>query len=223
MPPTKMTSDLTEREARAIELLSTVAKGSMVRVWTRGVCLPASRISCEFLRSVGIPANPVAVDMVYENDAFRERVAAEGEPDMDTLMRWRAEGVIRGGIVYHAREIYPDQEFDPDGWDGGHCVVTFKSASGKRYLLDLTADQSNLPEHGLIFDVICCPIPEDWIEGKGGAVIEQSSQHGTIRMTYIAHPEDQSHLETQAWQCYDDPFNMARSLVMTLRARMEED
>lgn len=217
---------LTPYEARAVQLLATEAKLAMVKVWEKRVCLGASRIAVEFLRSVGISANPIAVDMVYENAAFVARMAEEGEPDdLDTLLRWREEGAVRGGIVYHARERYPDAyaagEISPDGWEGGHCVVTFKAQSGQRWVLDLTADQSDQPENGIeLGDAAVLPVPDDWVKGEGGSWF---ARENGVRVLYQAHPEDQSYLDTPAWQSYDDPFNMTRSIVMTLQARMKEE
>lgn len=216
---------LTPLQRRAIDLLANEAKPAWQRASaTRGICIPATRIACEVLKAAGLAASPVAVDVVYENQAWLDHVAANGEPQTsDELMALFDQGIVKGGILYHARERGIDPallgEVTDDTWRGGHLVATFLTREGRRYVFDQTIDQCDKPDKDIVFPgTVIIEVPPDWAEG--GEFVAAPLPMGQV--AYQAWPHDQSYLSTEIWNFLDDPFNVMRAVQATIVKRLRE-
>jgi hypothetical protein len=147
---------------------------------TRRTCIAHTRLATIVARQAGIRAEPLACKLVILNDqAFvraqelgRELAADDYEDGMWSL-----------GIGY-------GQDPEQKGYDG-HVVTVIE----RRWVLDLTLDQADRPQHNIHLRPGWFALPERFLSGEEGAT---GILDGTF-LRYTAMPDDRGFLTVPDW------------------------
>jgi len=146
----------------------------------RGTCILHTRIATLLARKAGVRARPLTCALTVAN---AEWLALAEELDrMPDVEEWRggewALGIGQGKA--------PGQK----GYDG-HVVVVVED----RWVLDLTLDQANRPQHGIEVRPGYFRVERDWL--RGGRRIAFRRNGAFIQ--YEARPEDRGFLAVPDW------------------------
>jgi hypothetical protein len=140
-------------------------------------CIAATAILNEVLDYFKLTARPLSAIATVFNPVMSERIAQEGMPTLEEAGRnWFPKGCY--SLAVGAGDP------DPGKWPG-HLVAVL----GGRVLIDLTLDQANRPQHGIVLPVpIIAPCDAEFLAGQ--AVV--AGIVGGCRVVYEARPGDRS-------------------------------
>lgn len=111
-------------------------------------CILSTAVGCEFLTQRGILAEPLPVQVMIFNKKFVEHAERVGRlPIGNELESWSKEDSSYSVAIGLGGDPLPGK------WPG-HLVILAE----KSYLIDLSIDQANRPEYGMVFEPIFCKI-----------------------------------------------------------------
>jgi hypothetical protein len=125
-------------------------------------CIAATAILNEVLDYFKLTARPLSVIATVFNPVMSERIEREGMPTLEEAERdWFPRGC-------HSLAVGAGDP-EPGKWPG-HLVTVL----GGRVLIDLTLDQANRPQHGIVLPVpIIAPPGRGFLDGGG-----RTGRHG---------------------------------------------
>jgi len=148
-------------------------------------CIAATAILNEVLDYFQLTASPLSVIATIFNPVMSERIAQEGMPTLEEAERdWFTKGCY--SLAVGAGDAQPGK------WPG-HLVTVL----GGRVLIDLTLDQANRPQHGIVLPMqILAPCDPDFLAGQARV----AGSVGGCRVVYEARPGDRSFERSNDWR-----------------------
>lgn len=162
--------------------------------WGGDSCIGATRIGMDVLKAAGVTDMfALSVRLYIFNQPFvdhAERIGRIAESPEETRA-WEAEdGSWAIGVG-----IPPPGPPLPNRWPG-HLVLIVE----RRILWDLSVDQANRPQHGIVFDgPVVLPVSEPFLRGRDKLVKQWPTPAGTLALTYEARPSDKSFRASPNW------------------------
>jgi len=148
-------------------------------------CIAATAILNEVLDYFKLTARPLSVIATVFNPVMSERIAQEGMPTLEEAERdWFTKGCY--SLAVGAGDAQPGK------WPG-HLVTVL----GGRVLIDLTLDQANRPQHGIVLPMqILAPCDPDFLAGQAWVAGIVSG----CWVVYQARPGDRSFERSNDWK-----------------------
>jgi hypothetical protein len=183
----------------------------------RDTCVFAAWTGREVLRRFGISAKAVAVRALVANSIAWEATSG----DWDKLLEGDEFGHGEGGWVMLMGALKSQPE--PGRWCG-HLVLTGRNPD---FFLDLTLDQANRPEKGIVFEPALEEVPRDVLRTfeSGKRPVAFCSDSGA-RIAYAMIP-GLSPASGRDWDAADDVQVLHRAIrdafVDRVEARVREE
>jgi hypothetical protein len=173
---------MSERQAiRWMELMcETLPPRLTAAGFSRGTCILHTRLATMLAREAGIRARPLRCNVVVANGKWLE--LAEELDRMPETREWRGGEWSLG--IGHGREV------GQPGYDG-HVVVVVE----ERWVLDLTLDQANRPQHGINMHLGYFAVTPEWLRGETMTAFRRDG----CFVQYEAVPEDRGFLTVPDW------------------------
>lgn len=174
-----------DHAGRVMEALLAVAREEILKDFRRDSCIASTRVAVEVLRHFGVRAYPLAVTAMVFNASFAAHLGSDLIPrEAAETRRWTEEdgswsvgiGFGRGG---------------PGSWTR-HLVAI---AEG-RWLVDLSLDHADRPEHGIMLWPLAHPVTEDFLRGLAPLTLEV----GSVLVQYDADPCERSFERARDWR-----------------------
>ena len=148
-------------------------------------CIAATAILNEVLDYFKLTGRPLSVIATVFNPVMSERIAREGMPTLEEAERdWFPKGCY--SLAVGAGDPQPGK------WPG-HLVTVL----GGQVLIDLTLDQANRPQHGIVLPMpILAQCDPDFLAGKA----RLAGMVGSCRVVYEARPGDRSFERSNDWR-----------------------
>jgi hypothetical protein len=143
-------------------------------------------VAVEFLRRHGVPARPIATQVVVSNAALLRHIEAGESPTRENQLRWESDGSWSLGIG----NPDPDRRDHTRGFDG-HLVAVVN----EKLFIDLSIDQASRPDHDIVLGPVAGPINAEWLKGhqSGTAMLNGS------RVVWTAQPQERAFLSMRGW------------------------
>jgi hypothetical protein len=148
-------------------------------------CIAATAILIDVLDYFRLTARPLSVIATVFNPAMSGRIEREGMPTLEEAeLDWFPHG------CYSLAVGSGDPE--PGKWPG-HLVANLAD----RPLIDLTLDQADRPQHGIVLPVpILAPFPPEFLNEDG----QMAGVVNGCRVVYEAQPFDRSFERSNDWR-----------------------
>jgi len=188
--------------------LAKIARPKILEKFRADSCIVSTAIGIDVLTKFGILAEPLPVQVMIFNKPFIDRIGQTGVlPTGDELKSWTKEDgsySIGIGVDGHSKH---------GKWDG-HLVIVAE----KRYLVDLSIDQANRPDYGMVFEPIVVEVNDSFFHGKHSHIfrIASSIDANDCVFRYVAVPSNQGYHLSPDWTIY----NRRKSIVDTLSLRI---
>jgi len=173
-------------------------------------CIDGAALLTKSLHLMGYAkAYPLTVDVQIHNAAFLTWVGEHGIPDDDESADASNDA---GGCTIC---IGKNAEGLDDGWPG-HLVVIVPNMFGEHHLLlDPTLKQADRPEFGIVLQLICSGVTNDFV--RGVEPFQISNMNGSL-VRYDAYPDEHTYgnweqILTTPWIC-----NRASEIAKAVRA-----
>jgi hypothetical protein len=148
-------------------------------------CIAATAILIDVLDYFKLTAKPLSVIATVFNPRMSERIAQEGMPTLEEAERdWFPKGCY--SLAVGAGDPQPGK------WPG-HLV----SVLGRQVLIDLTLDQANRPQYGIVLPMpLIAPYHPDFLAGEAQVAGIVSG----CRVIYEARSGDRSFERSNDWR-----------------------
>jgi hypothetical protein len=168
-------------------------------------CIAATAILNEVLDYFQLTATPLSVIATVFNPVMSERIAQEGMPSLEEAERdWLPRG------CYSLAVGVGDPE--PGKWPG-HLVTVL----GGQVLIDLTLDQANRPQHGIVLPMpILAPCDPEFLAGEA----QVAGIVGGCRVIYEARPDDRSFERSNDWRSRKRRTDVVGRAVRRLKGKV---
>lgn len=145
-------------------------------------CILSTAVGCEYLSQRGILAEPLPVQTMIFNKKFMDHAERIGRlPVGDELKSWSEEDGSYSVAIGMGQQ-------QPGKWPG-HLVILAE----KSYLIDLSVDQANRPQFGMVFNPIFCKISESFFSEP------MIFRHADCVFRYEAKPNNLGFLSSPDW------------------------
>lgn len=170
---------------RVVDVLLAVAREEILKDFRRDSCIASTRVATEVLRHFGVRAYPLAVTAMVFNAPFAARLRIDLFPrDAAETRHWAEEdGTWSVGIGFGRG--------GPGSWTR-HLVAIAE----RRWLVDLSLDQADRPEHGIALRPLAHPVAEDFLRGLAPLTLEV----GSVLVQYDADPRERSFEHARDWR-----------------------
>src|SRR5206468_2721723 len=145
----------------------------ILRAFRPDSCIASTAVAIDVLERFGLKSQALAVEVSVFNLPFVEHLRREGTLPQtpDDVRRWQQAGC-------HAVDI--DRKLKrPGGWSG-HLVAI----AADRWLVDLSIDQVNRPQQGILLAPLAWPVKKAFLRGQQ----PQSIDVGQVVLRYRAYP-----------------------------------
>ena len=171
----------TIRGERQLRELITVARGEILRTYSRDSCIASTRILIELLEAQRAPARALVVRCAVLNRAAHEMMR-RGTPEPGSE-EWLAAGGWGLGIGYPGEQL-------PGRWVG-HLVAILE----ERVLVDLSLDQANRPARGIELAPLIAQVDAKFLRGRRPIM----GDFGETFVRYEADPNNRSYEVSRDW------------------------
>jgi hypothetical protein len=165
-------------------------------------CIAATAILNEVLDYFRLTARPLSVIATVFNPVMSERIAQEGMPTLEEAERdWFPKGCYSLAVGAGDRQ--------PGKWPG-HLVTVL----GGQALIDMTLDQANRPQHGIVLPApIIAPLTPDFLTKEAGV----AGMVNRCRVVYQARPDDRSFERSNDWKSRKRRAGVVGSAIRRLK------
>lgn len=200
-----MTGTIAPPTARAVSFLVKHARTEILRVARPDSCIFSTRVAVMFCKELGITARAMSVRAAVFNSALVERYDRQTvtnglPPTAQEMKAWQHEP---GAACWSVGVGYGDAK---PGAFAGHLVAIVED----RFLLDLSIDQADRPERGIVLEPL-------WIERVEPGLLRGSSPQVMrnsvgCALRYERHDND-SWMGSPDWTERDRWDGLVRGLV----------
>jgi len=182
-----------ERAALLTDFGPTIRTRMLEQGWRADSCIGATRMGMDILKSIGVTdMYALSVRCYIFNQPFAEhaeRVGRIAESPEETVA-WEAEdGSWAIGLGFEPTVLLPNR------WPG-HLVLIVE----RRLLWDLSIDQANRPQHGIVFDrPVVLPVTEPFLRDRERLTTAWRTPIATLQLAYEARPGDKSFRKSPNW------------------------